>query len=116
MAAPFSVHSRPDFTVVEFQTASLMNAAELDRVRKALNALVDNDQSARILLDFTPVKFLSSQAIGLFVELYKKTSIGGGKLVLCSLTPQLLQLLKVTRMDQVFVVVKDQKEASKATG
>ena len=89
-----------------------MNAGELDRTRKALSALVDNDSSARMVLDFTPVTYLSSQAIGMIVDLHRKTAIGGGKLVLCALTPQLLQLLKVTRMDQVFTIVKDQKEAT----
>ena len=112
MAAPFSVSSRGDFTVIAFQTSSLMNAGELDRIRKALSALVDDDHPGRILLDFTPVKFLSSQAIGMIVNLEKTTTIGGGELVLCGLTPQLSQLLRVTRMDQVFTIVKDQKEAT----
>jgi len=112
MEGPFSVKPRGEFTVVEFHTASLMNAPELERIGKALSDLVDNDPSGRIVLDFTPVQYLASQAIGIVVNLHKKTAAKGGKLMVCGLSPQLLQLLKITRMDRVLKIVKDQKEAT----
>ncbi len=113
MEGPFSVKPRGEFTVVAFQTASLMHAPELERISNALTDLVNNDKSGRILLDFTPVQYLSSQAIGIIVNIHKKTAaIQGGKLVVCGLSPQLLQLLKITRMDRVLKIVKDQKEAT----
>jgi anti-sigma B factor antagonist len=113
MEGPFSVKIRGEFTVVEFQTASLMNAGELERISKALNDLVENDRSGRVVLDFTPVRQLASQAIGIIVSLHKKTAaVKGGKLVLCGLSPQLLQLLKITRIDRLLKIVKDQKEAT----
>ena len=74
---------------------------------------VDNDHAGRVLLDFTPVHHLSSQAIGIIVNVHKKTAAKkGGKLVLCGVCPQMLQLLKITRLDKLLKMVKDQKEAT----
>jgi anti-sigma B factor antagonist len=113
MEGPFSVKSRGEFTVVEFQTASLMNAGELERISQALSDLVDHDHSGRVVMDFTPVQYLSSQAIGMIVNVHRKTAaIKGGRLLLCGVLPQMLQLLKITRLDRVLKIVKDQKEAT----
>jgi anti-sigma B factor antagonist len=113
MEGPFTVKSRGEFTVVEFQTASLMNAGEIERISKALSDLVDHDHSGRVVMDVTPVQYLSSQAIGMIVNVHRKTAaVKGGKLVLCGVSPQMLQLLKITRLDRVLKIVKDQKEAT----
>jgi anti-sigma B factor antagonist len=111
MDAPFTTKTAGQYTVVEFQTPSLMNPAELERVSAALNQVTDEQASGRILLDFSKVEYLSSQAIGIVVGLHKKVSkIAGGKLVLCGVGPQLMQLLKITRLDRLLKVIKTQKD------
>ena len=100
--------------VVQFLTNSLMNAGELERMSAALNQLADEQTNGRMLLDFTKVEYLSSQAIGIIVGLNKKTSkIPGGKLVLCGVSSQLMQLLKITRLDRVLQIVKTQQDGLK---
>ncbi|MDB5173027.1 MAG: anti-anti-sigma factor [Phycisphaerales bacterium] len=110
----FSVGKLGEYTLVEFKTASLMNPTELERIAQGLYRLVDEDGAKLVLMDFTPVEYLSSQAIGMVVGLHKKVSqIPGGKLALCGVGPQLLQLLKITRLDRLLKVFKTQKEAVK---
>jgi anti-sigma B factor antagonist len=108
----FSVSTVGDFKVVVFQTVSLMNVPELERIATALDQLAAEQANGRMLLDFTQVEFFSSQAIGFIVKLHKKLStIAGGKLVICGVSPQLTQLLKITRLDRLLKVVKTQKDA-----
>jgi anti-sigma B factor antagonist len=110
----FTVAVLHDFKVVEFQTSSLMNASELERLSTALNLVADEQANGHLLLDFTRVEYLSSQAIGMVVALHKKaSSVAGGKLVLCGVGPQLMQLLKITRLDRLLKVVKTQGDAVK---
>lgn len=114
MDTPFVVARAGEFTVVEFRTPSLMNPSELERISTAIHSLVDDHVTGRLLLDFTPVEFLSSQAIGIVVGLHKKVAkIAGGKLVLCGVGPQLMQLLKITRLDRMLKVAKNRQEAIK---
>lgn len=113
MDTPFLVTPRGEFTVIEFQTASLMNATELERISGALSLVLEKDRTGRIVLDFTPVQYLSSQAIGIIMGVNKKTSaVKGGKCILCGVSPTLLQLLKIMRLDRVLKIVKDQQEAT----
>ena len=101
-------------TVVEFQTPSLMNPQDLERIGAQLFAIVDEEKRTHLVLDFAKVKYLSSQAIGIILTLNKKLSGGAGgseNLVLCGVGPQLMQLLKITRLDRILTIKNNQKEA-----
>jgi anti-anti-sigma factor len=108
----YSLKEVGDITVIDFQTASLMNPAELERLSTALYRLADEEKRHRLLLDFTKVKYLSSQAIGIIITLNKKaTQHPGGGLTLCGVAPPLMNLLKITRLDRVLRVTATQAEA-----
>ena len=107
----FSVSSVGDFKVIVFQTTSLMNSAELERLGAAMDLHAGEQTNGKLLLDFSKVETFSSQAIGLIVNLHKKmASKAGGQLVICGVSPQLTQLLKITRLDRLLKVVKTQKD------
>ena len=107
----YSVRQEGEKTVVEFKTESLMNALDLEKMNGSLMSLVDVDGHRQLILDFTPVKYLSSQAIGIILALHKKLSHSDGRLILCGVGPQLMQLLKITRLNLVLKVAPSQKEA-----
>ena len=111
----YTVRQSGKQTVVEFLTPSLMNPLELERIGAGLFKLIDEEKRDRVILDFTKVQYLSSQAIGIILTLNKKltgTSAGGQNLVLCGVGPQLMQLLKITRLDRILVIKPTQKEAA----
>jgi len=111
----YKVHQSGKYTVVEFQTTSLMNPLELEQIGGGLFKLVDEDKRDRMILDFSRVQYLSSQAIGIILTLNKMltgTSAGGQNLVLCGIGPQLMQLLKVTRLDRILTIKPTVAEAS----
>jgi anti-anti-sigma factor len=112
MDIPFSVSSQGEFKVIVFQTASLMNSGDLERLGVALEQVAGEQANGQLILDFSKVEALASQAIGIIVNLHKQvSSVAGGKLVLCGVSPQLTQLLKITRLDRLLKVVKTQKDA-----
>ena len=101
-----------EFTVVCFQTPTLMNANELERIAAALDTLVAEDEVSKLLLDFTRVQYLSSQAIGIVLSLNKKLGqVEAGKLALCGVGPQLAQLLKLTRLDRILTIFESSRQA-----
>ena len=103
-------------TAVVFQTSSLMNQTDVERLKADLLRLVDTENRTRLVLDFTEVQFLSSQVIGMLLSLNKRLTAAksvdaGAELVLCGLRPQLLDLLKITRLDRVLKIKPTRKEA-----
>lgn len=112
MTAPFTVQHISGVTVIEFKTPSLMDPVELEDIGERLYRLVDEEDHRHLLLDFERVQFLSSQAIGLVMKLQKKlSSLKNSRLVLCSVGPRLLELLKITRLDRVLTVKPSQQDA-----
>ena len=103
MEPRFTARKQGASTVVEFQTESLMNQSELERIGQALYRLIDEEERRQIVLDFTRVRCLSSQAIGILLTLNKKLSqLDGGELVLSGVGPKLTEMLKLTRLNRVF--------------
>src|SRR5437764_10114740 len=108
----FSQRQDHQFTVVEFQIESLMHARDLEQIGGALYRLADDDHRKLVLLDLTKVRFVSSQAVGVLVTMNKKLSnVPGGKLVLCGVGPDIMKLLKITRLDRLLTIRPTQHEA-----
>lgn len=99
-------------TVVSFYTPTLINAAEVERVRADLLRLVDEGKQTRLILDFKRVQFFSSQLIGVLLTLNKKLAAGGGGgLILCGVSERLMELLKISRLDRLLTIKGSRKEA-----
>ena len=101
------------YTVIRFKTPTLMNSADVDRIRAEILALVDEEKKAHIVLDFTGVQFFSSQVIGLLLTLRKRltTSPAAGTLQLSGVGPQLLELLKISRLERMLTIKPTYREA-----
>jgi anti-sigma B factor antagonist len=112
---PLTVQNVKKWTVVEFRTPSLMDPIELQAIGDHLYHLVDAQDKRTIILDFTQVEFLSSQAIGILLTMNKKlNALKGSKLVLCGVGSRLTELLRITRLDKILTIKPTQKEAVEA--
>ena len=110
--AQVTVSRNKSCVVVEITTPSLMEPMELDALAADLYRLVDEQDGRRLLVDFGKVQYISSQAIGILAKLHKKTAaLKGGLLVLCNLSPRLLELLKIVRFDKLIAIKASQEEA-----
>ncbi len=76
-----------------------------------LYGLVDEDGHRKLLLDFAEVGFLSSAALGLLITLKRKVDAAGGQLKLCRLSPDLLEMFRLTRIEELFTIHGDEREA-----
>ena len=111
----FTVQEIGDFTVVEFTTAWLMDARELDEVGEQLYRVVEGPDARQVVLDFAKVEYVSSQAIGIIMNVHRKlTELKKPKPVLCGLRPKLLQLLRITRLDRVLTIKPTRAEATQS--
>ena len=101
------------YTAVVFQTPSMMNPAEVERMRDGILKLVDEQQRKYLILDFYKVEYVSSAVIGLILTLNKRLSApgGGGSLTLCGLGSKLMELLKISRLDRLLTIKPTRKEA-----
>ena len=98
--------------VVEFRIPSLMEPAQLDSIQTQLFKLVDEQDKRLVILDFSRVEFISSQAIGIVIGLNRRLSaLPNSKFLLCGINAKLTELLRITRLDRVLKIKPTQKEA-----
>lgn len=76
-----------------------------------LYGLVDEGGHRKLLLDFAEIRFLSSAALAVLISLLRKVDAVGGQLKFCRLDPDLLELFRLTRMEELFAIHGDEREA-----
>lgn len=97
---------------MEFRTPSLMDPPLLDSIQTDLVRLVEIEDRRNVILDFEKVQYVSSQAIGIVIHMHKKLlALPHSKLVLCSVPPKIMELLRILRLDRILKIVPTQKEA-----
>jgi len=102
--------------VVDFIDAAIMDSLQIQQIAQELYNLVDEQANKYVLLDFSNVKFLSSQTLGVMLNLHKKLTARKGWLGICALKQDLHKIFKLTRLDKLFNFYENEEEALRAIG
>ena len=102
--------------VVELELPVVVDAAEFDRLNEAIQADTDRAANGRWVLDLTRVQYIGSSMLGLMVNLRQRLKSGGGKLVLCGLSPHLSKALYTCSLHSLFVITESRAEAVRKAG
>jgi len=98
-------------TVVSFIDTKIVTEENIQEVGDQLYQLVDVEGKKKLLLNFGNVQYLSSAALGKLINLKKKVGAVKGDLKLCCIHPDLLEVFRITRLDQVFNIFPDEQGA-----
>jgi len=92
-----------------------VNEARVDMVvaRKFRENLTGHiaEKPGKIILDLEATEYFDSSALGALVAFMKEVKAYGGQLVLCNLSRSLYTLLKLSKLDQLFVISETLEEA-----
>jgi anti-anti-sigma factor len=95
----------------EFEGAEVLyEEAALRAVGEQLNRLIAEGHT-RLVLNFEGVQLLSSHLLSILARLQTKPGPARGGVQLCGLDPVLRDMLRITHLDRVFEVYRDEAEA-----
>jgi anti-sigma B factor antagonist len=98
--------------VITFDDPAGLNDGRSDAFRQALYELVESyPTQPRVAADLSPVDYLSSSGVAVLVGLKRRVDAKQGQLVLCHLHPYVHDVLRVTKLHQLFTIVPDQAMA-----
>lgn len=100
-----------EVTVVRFVDRKILDEANIQELGQELFQLVEDEHRQNILLNFSSVEFLSSAALGKLITLDKKVKAHGGKLKLCHIRPEIYEVFVITKLNRLFEIKEDEKEA-----
>jgi anti-sigma B factor antagonist len=108
------ISEQRDVTLVKFSDGKILDASNIEELGTQLFDLVEKENRKKMLLDFQNVEFLSSAALNKLIILDKKMKGVSGKLKLCSLRPEILEVFVITRLNQLFEIAEDEETALNA--
>jgi anti-sigma B factor antagonist len=105
-----------DVLVVYFTDAKILDEARIQQIGKELAEMAGSASSStkKMVLNFQGVQFMSSAMIGKLVLLNKKCKSSEVDLKLCQISPNVLEVFKITRLNKVFDIHPDEEKALKA--
>jgi anti-sigma B factor antagonist len=97
--------------ILRFQDAEvLFEESAVHMVGQQLHRLIEEGHT-RLVVNFTGVRYLSSEVLGILAGLQRKVEQARGRIQLCGLDPLLRDMVRITHLDRVFDVCRDEAEA-----
>jgi anti-anti-sigma factor len=113
-AMSIQTSTKDGILTVQIQDERLVDPAQLTRLFDDLDLALSKSTEDRVIIDFTPVGFMASAALGKLVQLNKKATEYKAKLKLCGIDPQIYEVFKITRLNKVFDIEADEAAARKS--
>ena len=96
------------------QDERLVDPTFLTRLFDDLHAMLNETTEDRVILDFSAVMFMASSALGKLVQFQKKSKEYNAKVKLSGICPEIYEVFKITKLNKVFDIAKDEPTARKA--
>ena len=98
--------------VISFRERLLFDDKMVRDVSDQINAALPSDgKPIRLVIDFAGVDLISSSLLGKLILLLRRVEGGGGRLLLCELTPTVQAVFKTSNLDKLFKIVRDRPAA-----
>ena len=109
-----STTTRDNILFLNVGDTRLLDEARIETLEKEVYAAIDASTEERVVMDFSMVEFMSSSMLGKLVKIHKKCHGFKVKLKLCSVSKDILEVFKITRLDKLFDIEADAEAARKA--
>ena len=111
MANDLLVQHYKDVMVVSFQNISVLDSANIEALGRNLLELVEKQDHRKVILEFSAVRFMSSQALGVLLQLKKAMEPVQGRIVIVGIRPELGKVFKITNLHKLFSFHPDLDQA-----
>lgn len=101
---------KDDVLVVQFTSPKILSDVVIAQIGRELLELAD-ETDGKMLLNFQGVTFMSSAMIGKIVLLNKKCKANKTTIKLCNISPSIMEVFEITRLNKVFSIYKSEEEA-----
>jgi anti-sigma B factor antagonist len=100
--------------IVLFRQPSISGIGEVEKIAGALQDLIQNRHTRKMVIDFSNVCFFSSQMLGLLVNIWRRMKDVDGVLLISGINPQLTRVFRITHLDKLFDFYDDTEAAVSA--
>lgn len=107
----FETALRGDVVVAYLDVPEIRHPTPAQEFGADVYALVDRDGHRKILLDLSPVRYMSSTGFAVLVNLGKRVSEAGGTLKICNMHPDVQVGANIIGLGRIIETYADESEA-----
>jgi anti-anti-sigma factor len=111
MPQRFQISQDSAANILLFTLPPMLDSLEIDGLIDSVLAQIDLRRDQGWVVDLSQVEYLGSSMLGLFVNMRERIRQGGGMLVLCGMSQQLLRIFKTCCLERLFTIVKTRGDA-----
>jgi len=94
--------------------ATRLDATNAPDFAAALDAFVEKHPGVHLLLNFHPVKYMSSIILSELIKTQKALEENGGGMRVCALNPTVANVFEITQLDTIFHPMPQVRQAAEA--
>lgn len=98
--------------ILTFTDERILEEKDIQQLQSSVMSVIEQPGAGNIILDFQNVRFLSSSVLGLLIRVSKKVYERQGQLRLCNISPNILEVFRITRLTKVFDIYPDVASAT----
>ena len=110
----FAVSQEGDVHVLALTVPFQVDSADFDRLHELVLSAVTTAANGPWVMDLAGLQYMGSSVLGLMVNIRQRVRQGGGKLVLCGMSPKLHQVFRTCSLERLFVIKPHRVEAVEA--
>ncbi len=109
--SPIKLSTDKDIRIVEFTVHKIIDETFISEIGQALASVIETTAAPKMLLDFSTVDHLSSAALGMLINANRKILDRNGKLRLCTIKPEIMEVFVITKLNKMFKILPTRAEA-----
>ena len=99
------VSERDDVVIISL-SGKIMGGPEAGEINELINNLIDKSKK-KIIIDLEQVGWMNSSGLGILIGAITTLKNNGGKLIIVNVSDRIANLLKITKLINVFEIEQD---------
>jgi anti-anti-sigma factor len=112
----FELEQSDGTAVVRFDDPTVLHSHHLCRLADDLYGLIGQHGISSLVLDMCGVRFLSSDALGMIVNLQRKARSAGGQITLTHVSERIARMFRITHLDRILTIQEQAQETDAPAG
>lgn len=105
------IERKDGIALVTFAQPVALDSRRIEAMEQEFNQLLASTDSQQIILDFSSVQMIGSQALGVLLNVRRQLDETGGTLFISGVDPKLYRVFRVTQLDGLFEFFPDNESA-----
>ncbi|QDV68229.1 Anti-sigma F factor antagonist [Rosistilla carotiformis] len=114
--AATTIEVKEEVVVVYFSDGKILDSQRIEQVGGELQSAVPQAIHKKLLLNFRGVSFMSSAMISKLVTLSKSCKAAGVEMKFCEVSPNVMEVFKITKLNKVFDIKPAEDKAIASFG